>query len=417
MALKVLFLTHDYPFPVTYGGAVYTGNVIKEWSQLASRFDVICFRKDSSKPELWQEAGIGWHTFPVPPAPSIVRQVATFQPRIATLNTHADILRAAEKLLSQCDYDYVIFDYIAIGWALQPLRAFIERMGKKRPSLVYVSHNVETILRQQIAENYKGGLVKRAAAQFDAWRAGLLERDLVTKCDLVTVETAEDAADMHRLFGPHTSLQLLPGYDGGIVDDHAITADMPRNVVVLGGRLSTMKQIVLDAFLDQAAEEIVNSGIGLHVVGPATDTYLASCRDRFPRVTFHGFVKDVRPLLSEMRVGVVADHVGGGFKHRILTYIFYRVPIIAVPEAMAGLPLTAGKDFLSVSSYAEIPAALEEAIDQVETLDRLQNNAFETCRAAFSWPRTVATFDEVMREFAQKPDQPEAGAGSGPAPR
>lgn len=387
--MRILFATHDYPFPVTYGGQVYTGNVIRELARLAE-LSVHCLHPGIGGVERFEAEGARWTRTPLPRAPSRPALLLSGLPSLAAKHVEQRYWELIADELAVAAPDVLIVDYIAIGWIAEKAEALIRARGLKT-LILYMSHNVETLLRQQIAANYRGNALMRLLARYDSGKAARLERRLA-ETDIVSVETEEDADAFRRLFAPRRILMAPPGYAGEVIERRTVDASVPRNVAVLGGRLSTMKQIVLDELLEVAAARVVAGGTGLHVIGPMSDAYLAATRAKYPKVDVHGFVDDVKPLLATMRAGIVADHVGGGFKHRILTYVFYRVPMIALPEAMAGLPLTPGEDYHPIASYEAVPDAIAALIDDVERLDAYQNRAFERCRAAFSWSESMARF-------------------------
>ncbi len=394
--MRILFATHDYPFPITYGGQVYSGNVVRNLAKQADDLGVVCFHPGIAEVERFEAEGARWTRVPLRKPPG--RPMLLLSPLPALAAKHVDErywALIADELAS--GPDYLIIDYIAIGWIADRARKLIATRGLKT-LVLYMSHNVETLLRRQIAASHRGGPLMRLLASYDAARAARLERGLAAS-DVVSVETGEDAATFHALFAPKRVVLAPPGYAGEMLAARTIDAATPRNAVVLGGRLSTMKRIVLDELLAVAAARIAASGCGLHIVGPMTEAHASAARARYPAATVHGFVADVAPLLRRMRVGIVADHVGGGFKHRILTHVFSRVPMIAPPEVMAGLPLMAGEDYHPVACYEDVPGAVAAVIDDTARLDAYQNHAFERCRGAFSWSETMTRFAGTLREL------------------
>lgn len=384
--MKILFATNDYPFPVTNGGKVYTGNVVFELARLAD-VSVHCFHPGISAVERFTEQGAHWTRTPLPKPPSKIALLASRYPSLAGKHvSEAYWQRIADELVGARP-DLLVLDYIAVGWIAPRAQALIRKQGLKTV-VIHMSHNVETMLRRQIAANYRGNAVMKLLARYDSARAAQLERTL-SRADAVTVITEEDAETFRTLFGTRRVVPMLPGYSDSILEHRTIDASVPPDVAVLGGRLSTMKQIVLDEFLEAAAAGLTAAGQKVHVIGPATDAYLGRCKATYPDIDFHGYVEDVDPPLERIRLGVIADHVGGGFKLRILTHIFRRLPILAAPEVMAGLPLVAGEDYLPIASYAEVPAAVAAVIDDFARLNAVQESAFAKCREIFSWERSV----------------------------
>lgn len=83
--------------------------------------------------------------------------------------------------------------------------------------------------------------------------------------------------------------------------------------------------------------------------------------------------------------GLVVEETSGGFKLKALDYIFNRVPIAAIRGSIAGLPLTAGRDYLSFESMQELACGVAAAIDDLERLNSMQRAAYAKCENRFDW--------------------------------
>jgi polysaccharide biosynthesis protein PslH len=268
----------------------------------------------------------------------------------------------------------------------------VKLAARQRTRVVYLSHNVEATLRMRIAQAYAGPVPLKWVALSDAHKAARLEEDIVRSATLLTAETEDDASEFHSLFGPRRIHVYTPGYDGHVVESRLPFGDTRRAVAVIGSRIAAMKRLVLDDVLRSVAPRLEERGIGIVVAGEASHDYLASRAAEYPRVEFHGYVADLAPLLASVRLGLITDHIGGGFKHRILTLVFNRVPIVATREAMAGLPLRPGIHYVEVAGNDEAPQTISNCIDDFEGLDAFQRAAFDACNEAFDWNTTTDAF-------------------------
>jgi polysaccharide biosynthesis protein PslH len=77
-------------------------------------------------------------------------------------------------------------------------------------------------------------------------------------------------------------------------------------------------------------------------------------KNHFLATRFLGFVADLEPIFRGVRIGIVGERTGGGFKLKALDYIFNRVPVAAIKGSIAGLPLTHETDYLSCGSMREL---------------------------------------------------------------
>jgi hypothetical protein len=146
-----------------------------------------------------------------------------------------------------------------------------------------------------------------------------------------------------------------------------------------------VKQVNLTRFLEIADPILKQHGIELDVVGDIPRALLASLKARCQATYFHGFVIDVAPYLARARIGIVPESIGGGFKLKFLDYIFGRVPVATVTQAVAGLSAELQLAMLTNDSLAGLVDDIVSHIDRIDELNRLQERAFALGRAQFDW--------------------------------
>jgi hypothetical protein len=97
--------------------------------------------------------------------------------------------------------------------------------------LVFIAHQCEGEVRQSVARNFRGNIVRKIGLSVDAAKADRLEKKLVRKSNLVSAITAEDL----RSFGGLDKIVLLtPGYAGRHVARRKIDEATPRRALILG---------------------------------------------------------------------------------------------------------------------------------------------------------------------------------------
>lgn len=117
----------------------------------------------------------------------------------------------------------------------------------------------------------------------------------------------------------------------------------------------------------------------------------------WPEVRIEGFVTDLGALIHSARMGLVVDTVGGGFKLRLLTHVFERLPIVGLGSAITGLPTTEGAGFLGARTLPDLVAQVIAVIDDTEALNALHNRAFADCAQQYSWARRAEDFLAACR--------------------
>jgi glycosyltransferase involved in cell wall biosynthesis len=227
----------------------------------------------------------------------------------------------------------------------------------------------------------------------DAAKADRLEKRLVRHFNVLSVITAEDL----RSFGSSGNAVLLtPGYTGPRVGCRKIDAATPRRALILGNAVWLAKQMNLIEFITAADQLFYQQEIELWVVGNVPDRLQANNRLRATR--FLGFVEDLEPVFRSVRIGIIAERTGGGFKLKTLDYIFNRVPMATIAGGIAGLPLRPGLDYLSFETMRELAQGVAAAIDEIERLNSLQRAAYKKCENAFDWSdRGRSLFDAIQQ--------------------
>ena len=137
--------------------------------------------------------------------------------------------------------------------------------------------------------------------------------------------------------------------------------------------------------MQHADPVFADRGIELVVAGQVPSdlqqSLSASCR----ATTFRGFVQDLLPLLSEARIAVVPELIGGGFKLKFLDYFFGRVPVATVTAAASGIPARLREYLLMGEDIAALTQSIVEHIDRVQELNDRQTALFEQAAALFRW--------------------------------
>jgi glycosyltransferase involved in cell wall biosynthesis len=232
---------------------------------------------------------------------------------------------------------------------------------------------------------------------------------MVQHVDLVTAITQEDAASFSaQRPGLHT-LVLTPGYNGPISAGRTISAAVPRHVMMVGSFQWAAKQENLRQFLKVADPLFLTHNIVFDVVGGMPDSLRAELAPTLKATRLHGFVQDPTPLFNSARMALVPEAIGGGFKLKFLDYLFRRMPVATLADAVAGLPAALRAEMVQADTLAGLAEAVVREIDAVERLDAMQQRAFAAGNSLFQWrDRGVQLRDALMA--ATKPVQERASS-------
>lgn len=388
-APRVLYLTKLCPYPpASSGDAVYSRGIIESLAP-ATRLTVLCAAGGSPPPA---STGIDWR---ITGARRAGRAGAVLSPwpLIAWKGARRDHRAALSRLLRQ-RWEAIVLDNIGLAHALPAARAARGRHPDTR--LIYVSHEHEYPTRRAKYRSYGLSRAARIAAGWDLAKLRRCETALIRAADVVTVIGKADLAPFRRIDATPKYLPLSPGYNGPVLADRHIDTRTPRRVLVLGGRRSEQKRRILLDWLAAAHRPLSQAGIEMVIAGDMDQSLRQRLCRTYPGLTVLGYVDDLAPLFASARMGIVADTTGGGFKLRLLTQVFLRLPIVGLAGAVDGLPTPEGEGYLTAPGLPALTDLVRAVIDDTAGLNRLHDTAFTACRDAFSWPRRGAALTAAL---------------------
>jgi glycosyltransferase involved in cell wall biosynthesis len=372
------------PEPRHNGQYVYSGGLIDSLAAAGGHVEVLGLsRSDAPGTNGARSSKVVWW-LPEDSPHSRWGSLASTLPNIAYRCRTSGMRRMLAKLLRRDDWDGIVFDGISAGWALP---AVLEHYAGRsdRPRLIYVSHNHEGSLRSQIAES-QPLFLKRQAVRLDALKVSRLERGLVDAVDFVTAITHEDLTLYRRESIDKPMDVLTPGYCGRRVSERRLSAALPRRAVIVGSYDWIAKRMNLAEFVAVADPLFAEAGAELQAVGSGDEAFLEHLRRQSLATHFTGTVPDIAPYLDQARIAIVPERSGGGFKLKVLEYVFNRVPVFALAGSFAGVPLRHNDSAMLYSDHAALAHGVLEAIDDVDRLNRLQERAWTACANRFEWP-------------------------------
>jgi len=245
-------------------------------------------------------------------------------------------------------------------------------------------------------------------ALIDVLRIHRMEQRLVSLADILTCITVKDRERYIARYSAKKATVIRPSYWGSMCPERKIDNSVPRRICIVGSFVWLAKKRNLIAFLKQGYELFAAENIEVAVVGNMRAADQAAFRARWPKISFTGPVAEVESYIASSRLGVIPEALGGGFKLKTLEYVFNRLPIFALAEAIEDMPLTAGKSIETYTDMESLCHGIAEQIDNLQHLDDLQQAAYSSC-ADFtddSEPRAVLyrALDSARVDFPGRTD-------------
>jgi glycosyltransferase involved in cell wall biosynthesis len=381
--MRYLWLTWIDPEPEHDGQRIYSGRLIDAVAAAGAEIDVLCFASEgSSRQPGVREGQICW--WPVPAgSKGYWTSILSSLPNVASRCNPPQKRQMLRLLLARKGWDTIVLDGLYAGWALPLLEEILA--DAKRPRLVYIAHNHEESMRAGIARLHRGSPLVKLLLHHDAAKVRRVERRMVDRSDVVTAITPEDAERFLSRRPDRRVVVLSPGYGGPRIEKRVIGSDTPRRLLLVGSFGWLAKRLNLEGFLAVADPLLAEAGAQLQVVGDGDPAFLQGLRQRLRATDVVGRVDSVQPYLADARLAVVPEERGGGFKLKILDYVFNRLPVVALDGSVAGTPLSAPESLLTFSTVEDLVRGGITALDDLPLLNRLQEKAYAACANRFDW--------------------------------
>lgn len=372
--MRVLWLARTLPFPLTAGDRIYTAKLA---AALAGTGAAVTFAGLEGEAPPASIPNLHWHPVPGEPGGALAA-LASPMPLVAARHATPAYRAAVAALAADGVWDAVVVDQYGMGWVLGQRTSFAGR-----PRFVFVTHDHEESVTGLQWRDRGAGLPQRAYLLQNHLKTRWFERRTARACDLVTTITEEDAVAFRTVAPGTPALTLLPGYDGPRLPDRAPAAD--RAVVMFGSYRWSAKQANLRLFLDAADPILAAAGIEVRVVGDMPEDLRRALDGRYRATRFIGFVEDPMPYLTGARIAVLGEPIGGGFKMKLLEYVFHRLPVAALGCCTTGLPQPVRAHMLLRDAPEMLALAVAAAINDLPQLTTMQRGAFLAAADAFDW--------------------------------
>jgi polysaccharide biosynthesis protein PslH len=263
-------------------------------------------------------------------------------------------------------------------------------------SVVYDAHNVEAVLRQQIAASKVGGVARRARQRLLIEQVRSLEQQVVVSADQVWTCSDADRDEFARLYGRDAQVHTIPN-----------TVDVERFAGVRLDRIARHagREVAAPAILylgdfgyapnGLAAEELIGEVLPrvrrslpearLLLVGKSPTATMLAAAQEDPGVTVTGVVADLRPWLLAADVLAVPLRVGGGTRLKILEAFSAGIPVVSTTKGAEGLEVEPAVHLLIADAAEDLAEAVLDVLRSPERARALAEQGHEVVVQRYSW--------------------------------
>lgn len=281
--------------------------------------------------------------------------------------------RKIADLIASNNYDLVVINGIDISWLSFAIP------GEQKS--IYISHNIEQALfRQQIARFAKIPLLSYLLGKDYQKLVNCELASLQKSSGVISISEADRQWLLKTLPGTN-AVTLLPSFKS-LVQQKARRGspgkNRPLNLGFLGNMQWWPNRRSIDWFIEQVLPHI-GAEVQLHLFGNGSQSVQGGAS-----TIGHGFVDDLQEIWDTVDIMIQPIVAGAGVNIKVAETLYNRVPMLATPMALKGLPLLEDDAIVTLESADEWIAWLNSDAPEALSATRIreENAALFTQSAA-----------------------------------
>lgn len=399
--MKILFLSHRFPFPPTRGDKIRSFNMVKYLSEQGH--DVVVASLSRSEQETEECRGIAkycseFHICEINETIQKIRMVSRLfstDPSSMGYFYSSELQKKVNELLAKYDFDLIVVfsssaaQYVEHVTTIPKMLDFCDMDSQKW--LAYVDYKSWPISMGYDLEGRKlEADEKRLARKFDVCTCA-------TDFEVETLESYKTG--------------VATGYFPNGVDSDffkPITTDYKKNSICFVGRMDYYpNEVCIINFCHDVLPIIRKkySDVTFKVIGAAPPKSVLALND-IDGVTVTGTVDDIRTHVQECELMVAPLVIARGTQNKILEGMAMGLPVISSHLAARGVDAVVGEHILGATTPREYADAVMDVFANPEKREKIAKAGRERVLTHHNWARAMEllgeNIDKTMAEFDKK---------------
>jgi sugar transferase (PEP-CTERM/EpsH1 system associated) len=391
VVVRILYLSHRFPFPPTFGSKVRAFHTIRH---LSRSHDVTVFAPVRSDEEAEEAKGIAPHcgdfrVFPVRASLQAAKlALSTFSTVTASeaFFHSATMRRAARRLLASGQFDFVFVHCSSVGRVVADVTEL--------PKLIDFC-DVDSRKWAEYADFKPWPL--SLGYLWEAKRLEAAERRLVRAFDLTTVATP---GELDALLEIRAEPHKVDWFANGVDVDFFKPSEEPydADLITFVGRMDYFpNEQAMSDFCRVIWPRLraARPAVRLQIVG-ASPSAAVRRLESLPGVSVTGAVDDVRPYVRRSALTIAPLKIARGTQNKILESMAMGVPVVASSVAARGVDAVTGEHLLAAGTDADFYDAIVQILDDARLRHRLSLAARERVLSRHTWARSMQRVDALI---------------------
>ncbi len=387
--MRLLFVTHFFPYPPMSGGHLGYFNPIR---YLSRRIEVVLISIiDAKSIEFVDEMrryclDVKVHQIRQSPYLALGRGFLADPPGTAAKYYDPKFGRLLQNAIEEWNIDIV---------ELQHLNTASYRSWVSLVPVILREHNIEYKVWERQAEHANNAL-ERLYVSMVAPRVKVYEGSVAPKFNRCITVSDADAEHLRRIAPTAEIETIASGVDTEYFVPSGDVQEEPCSIVLTGGFSWRPKQrnlwLLLTEVFPRIKARLPNAK--LTVVGQGVPDYLRNLAGSMSGVIITGSVPDVRPYVSKAALAINYVESGGGIALKVLEAMAQRKPVLSNSLGCEGIKVRHGENvFLAdgVESFAEAAVFL---LQNTRIRQKIAEGGYCLAKNEYSWERLAAQFQD-----------------------
>ena len=308
-------------------------------------------------------------------------------PRFITATFSREMSRLVRQETSRADYDVFIAGEIGGAMYVRSARAKAAILDDPELATLY-----DRLLPTQSAlTRWRHSLTR---LKFERFMSSIL------RCLNACAVVSEPERELLRPLAPaRFPVEIIPN---GVDTDHnrtGLATPQPDTLVFSGSLHYYANWEAVDFFLREIHPRIRLQvpGVSLTVTGRHDGTLPGTATLR-EKVTFTGFVEDVRPYVAGSAVAIVPLRQGGGTRVKVLEAMALGVPVVSTSKGIEGLDVKPGQHVLVADEPADFAKAVVRALQDGDLRQSLVAEARRLVETRYDWRMIGRKMNELVEK-------------------
>ena len=391
---KILFLTHQMPYPPVSGGTIKRWKLVEHLSENYDLAISLLYTDDSArlKDTLLSKIRISDFYGEILKRPrnllNLLKSYLKNIPLSLYRNYSATFKNHVEKIASH--YDIIFLDSLIMSQYIPD--AFPGR-------IILHAHNAEYVIWEKLFYLERHPIIKLGIF-LESRRIKTYEKAAGDRAHVI-LAAPNDTADLIRLGIRHEKFhETFHLGNEGLLNQPDIDFDRTEKALLYVGSLSWEPNADgLIWFIKHAWDRLKaqDPKLRFYIVGENPGKALQNLVQHKKDIVLTGFIKDLAPYYARCRIFVVPLRFGGGIKVKIINAMYRGIPIVTTPTGTEGLAMV---DMV----HAAISEDLDKMVRNIHRLLKdkklwkaLGDNARSLARQKYTWDKVFANVDSAIR--------------------